>query len=53
MLPHLRVHFKAHADDHILPQLLVVWTIPFPRLSFAKQNFGGDQRIMMGLPSHQ
>ena len=32
MLPHLSVHFKTHADDHILPLLLKVWTIPFPNL---------------------
>ena len=40
MLPHLSVHFKTHADDHILPLLLKVWTIPFPHL------VTGDQRLI-------
>ncbi len=28
MLPHLREHLRAHADDRITPQFLVVRTIP-------------------------
>lgn len=42
------MRLKAPADDHIIPLLPKVWTIPFPRLIFVLQNFGGGQRIMMG-----
>ena len=40
MLPHLRVHFKAHADDHITLLFPKVWTIPSP------SSRGGGQRVI-------
>jgi hypothetical protein len=41
MLPHLSVHLTAHADDRVLPLLLMARTIPSP---LPKRK--GDRRVI-------